>query len=318
VKQTTIIIPNLNGMRYLDGCLGSLRQQTDRDFDVILVDNASGDGSAAYVRAAYPEVCVVELSSNTGFCTAVNTGIRMAETPYVLLLNNDTVSGRHMVERLRGALEKDDGAFSCAAKMIRMSDPRTLDDAGDYYCALGWAFARGRGASSEKYAGTEPVFACCAAAAIYRRKMLEKIGLFDERHFAYLEDIDLGWRARRAGYRNLYVPSAKVLHAGSATSGSAHNDFKVSLSSRNSVFLIYKNMPLWMIALNAPLLAAGYIIKAVYFSRMKLGRTYLKGILDGFKMCAKAGKAARPEKSGSDGRIQLELWVNCLRRLTDF
>jgi GT2 family glycosyltransferase len=126
-----------------------------------------------------------------------------------------------------------------------MYDPTRLDDAGDYYCALGWAFARGKGESSELYDREETVFACCGAAAIYRRDVLEKIGLFDERHFAYLEDMDIGYRAQIHGYVNRYIPSAVVYHAGSGTSGSRHNAFKVRLSARNSVWLVRKNMPLW-------------------------------------------------------------------------
>ena len=176
----------------------------------------------------------------------------MSRSRYVLLLNNDTVCSERMVEELHRAMDADEKRFSCAAKMIRLSDPSVLDDAGDFYCALGWAFARGKGQDAGRYSGAQEIFACCAAAAIYRRSMLEETGLLDERHFAYLEDIDLGYRAQIFGFRNWYVPAAVVYHAGSATSGSAHNAFKVKLASRNSVYLIWKNMPGWQILLNAP------------------------------------------------------------------
>ena len=169
MKDITIVIPNLNGMRWLEGCLGSLRKQTDRDFETILIDNGSDDGSVDFVRESFPEVKVRAYHRNTGFCRAVNAGIRMSRSRYVLLLNNDTVCSERMVEELHRAMDADEKRFSCAAKMIRLSDPSVLDDAGDFYCALGWAFARGKGQDAGRYSGAQEIFACCAAAAIYRR-----------------------------------------------------------------------------------------------------------------------------------------------------
>lgn len=120
-----------------------------------------------------------------------------------------------------------------------------------------------------------------AEAAIYRRKLFEKIGLFDEAHFAYLEDIDLGYRANIYGYKNVFAPKAEVLHAGSAVSGSRHNAFKVSLSSRNSIYLIYKNMPVLQVLLNLPFLLVGFLIKTLFFVKKGLGREYIKGLKKG-------------------------------------
>lgn len=316
MKSITVIIPNYNGMKFLEGCLSSLRAQTDRDFCTILIDNGSSDESVAWVRANYPEVRIRAFHRNTGFCRAVNEGIRMSETPYVLLLNNDVVCGETMVEELHRAIRSDDRTFSCCAKLVQMSDPSRLDDAGDFYTALGWAFARGKGKDAALYGKPEPVFACCAAAAIYRRDILDEIGLFDERHFAYLEDIDIGYRARVFGYENRYVPSALVHHAGSGTSGSRHNAFKVRLSARNSVWLVRKNMPLWQILLNLPLLAAGYAVKLLYFTRLGLGGAYLKGLAEGVRGLGRI----RPAPVGHTGaylKIQLKLWSGCLMRLRE-
>ena len=127
--------------------------------------------------------------------------------------------------------------------MIQFHDRDIMDDAGDYYCALGWAFARGTGKPAENYKKVTEVFSACAGAAIYRRCIFEEIGLFDEIHFAYLEDLDIGYRAKIHGYKNYFAPDAVVCHKGSAASGSRHNAFKVDLSSKNSVYVIYKNMP---------------------------------------------------------------------------
>ena len=138
---------------------------------------------------------------------------------------------------------KERNCFSMEAKMIQMREPEKLDGAGDYYCLLGWAFARGKDQPVEKYQKCDRIFSACAGAAIYRKELLEKIGLFDEAHFAYLEDVDVGYRANLYGYRNLFAPDAAVYHAGSAVSGSRHNPFKVELTARNNLYLIYKNMP---------------------------------------------------------------------------
>ena len=203
------------------------------------------------------------------------------EGEYLLLLNNDTIAGKHFVEALENAIEADPKLFSCQASMRQMDHPECMDDAGDFYTVLGWAFARGKGKKRELYTKEERVFACCAACAIYRRSMLEKTGVFDERHFAYLEDIDIGYRAQRFGFENWFIPDAVVYHAGSATSGSRHNAFKVRLAARNSVWLVKKNMPALQAALNLPFLAAGCLIKWIYFSRKGLGKEYAGGIRQG-------------------------------------
>ena len=281
MKSITVVIPNLNGMQYLEGCLKSLSEQTDQDFEVLMIDNGSADGSVSWVRAHYPSVRIRAYRRNTGFCKAVNAGIRLSRAEYVLLLNNDVVCDPDMVRRLHQAMEQRPGAFSACAKLLQMSDPGKIDDAGDFYSALGWAAARGKGADRNCYEKEEKIFACCAACAIYRRSMLERTGLFDERHFAYLEDVDIGYRALRFGYENWYIPQAVVYHAGSATSGSRHNAFKVRLAARNSVWLVKKNMPPFQIALNFPLLAAGFTLKWAYFVQKGLGKEYAAGLRKG-------------------------------------
>lgn len=319
MQEVTVVIPNLNGKQYLEGCLASLENQSRKDFSVILVDNGSTDGSAEYVREAFPGVRIHRFSENTGFCRAVNQGIRMSDTPYVILLNNDTVCDEHFVDELLKAIKKRKNGFSCASRMVQMKHPEVLDDAGDYYCALGWAFADGKGQPAHRYAKERKIFAACGGAAIYRREIFEQIGLFDEKHFAYLEDIDIGYRARIEGYENWYAPAALVYHAGSATSGSAYNEFKVKYASRNSIYLIYKNMPGIQIILNLPLLAAGFLIKAVFFFRKGFGRQYLTGLWNGVRMRDKEEKVVfRKENLGHYVQIQLELWFNILRRLGCF
>ncbi len=316
MAEVTVVIPNYNGMSFLAACLDSLRTQTLRDFPVILIDNGSDDGSADFVEERYPEVVLRRFDTNRGFCVAVNEGIRMAQTPYVILLNNDTVCDPTFAEALVHAIAARPKCFSCASRMVKMSEPEYLDNAGDYYCALGWAFARGKGKPAEDYRTKRAIFSACAGAAIYRRAVFDEIGLFDEEHFAYLEDVDIAYRARIAGYRNYYIPEAIVRHVGSATSGSIYNEFKTRYSSRNSIYLIYKNMPLPQIILNLPFLTVGFLVKMIFFARRGYLKEYAAGLGKGFRLCHRDKKVPFHGKNLPHYlRIQWELWINMFRRL---
>ena len=309
--EVSVIIPNFNGIAFLDSVLGRLEGQTLKNFEVILGDNGSADGSCSFVSANYPWVHIIELPDNFGFCRAVNEGIKAAKAPYVLLLNNDTEVKEDFVEQMLLAIRRHKNAFSCAARMVQYHDRDKLDDAGNYYCALGWSFARGKGKNIDLYQKEEKIFSACGGAAIYRKKIMEKIGYFDEEHFAYLEDTDIGYRARIYGYENWYAPDAVVYHVGSGTSGSRYNHFKTRYSSRNNIYLIYKNMPLLQIILNLPFLAAGFLIKFLFFALKGMGKEYLAGIKNGFSISMNHRKVPFSVKHLPNYcKIQLELWEN--------
>lgn len=313
--EVSVVIPNFNGIAFLDSVLASLEGQTLNNFEVILVDNGSTDGSCSFVTANYPWVHLIELSENFGFCGAVNAGIRAAKAPYVLLLNNDTEVKEDFVEEMLAAIRRHKNAFSCGARMVQYHDRDKLDDVGNYYCALGWSFARGRGKDIHAYETEDRIFSACAGAAIYRKKILEKIGYFDEEHFAYLEDTDIGYRARIYGYENWYAPKAIVYHVGSGTSGSRYNQFKTRYSSRNNIYLIYKNMPLLQIILNLPFLVAGFLVKFLFFAVKGMGKEYAAGIKNGFSISIKNKKVPfRMKHLPNYCKIQLELWINIVRR----
>lgn len=313
--EVSVVIPNFNGIAFLDSVLASLEGQTLNNFEVILVDNGSTDGSCSFVTANYPWVHLIELSENFGFCGAVNAGIRAAKAPYVLLLNNDTEVKEDFVEEMLAAIRRHKNAFSCGARMVQYHDRDRLDDVGNYYCALGWSFARGRGKDIHAYETEDKIFSVCAGAAIYRKKIIEKIGYFDEEHFAYLEDTDIGYRARIYGYENWYAPKAIVYHVGSGTSGSRYNQFKTRYSSRNNIYLIYKNMPLLQIILNLPFLAVGFLIKFLFFAVKGMGKEYAAGIKNGFSISMKNKKVPfRIKHLPNYCKIQLELWINIIRR----
>lgn len=323
VDKITVVIPNYNGINYLKDCLESLYSQEAGTpaFQVLVVDNASGDGSAEQAERLFPAVRVIRLAENTGFCHAVNVGIRASDTPYIILLNNDTKVKSGFVKNLYDAIRKNKKAFSVSARMLMWDRPELVDDAGDLYTVLGWAYARGKGRPAEDYGRRVKVFSACGGAAIYRRSILEEIGLFDELHFAYLEDLDLGYRARIHGYCNLYEPAAEVLHFGSASTGSRYNPRKTELASANSVYVIYKNMPSWQIVWNLPFLTAGFVIKWLFFCRKGMGTVYLKGLAEGFRRCRHPlGRRAKvPFRWSRIGRyleIQQDLYVNLVGLLT--
>ena len=321
MKEITIVIPNYNGKKYLRDCLMALvdgQEEDTPEFEVLVVDNGSTDGSVHMLVELWPNVRKILLKENTGFCHAVNVGIQAADTPYVILLNNDTKAEPGFVKGLYQAIQKNGKIFSVSAGMLMWDRPELVDDAGDYYCALGWAFARGKGKPVCRYEKPVQVFSACGGAAIYRRAVFEEIGLFDEAHFAYLEDLDIGYRARIRGYYNCYEPSAKVLHFGSASTGSRYNERKTILASANNVYVIGKNMPLFQIIVNLPLLCAGFFLKFLFFVKKGMGRLYLKGLVQGVRRCF--SEKGRQNKVVFEWKylknylaIQLELWINIAR-----
>lgn len=318
--KSTVVIPNYNGMKFIENCMKALEQETSSEYEICVVDNGSVDGSREWVEENCPYARVIALGENTGFCGAVNAGIEACRTPYVILLNNDTQVEYGFVKALENAMEREKNSFSVSAKMVDMYQQEVLDGAGDLYCALGWAFALGKGKKVEEYYKTPgEVFSACGGAAIYRKDVLGKIGTFDQNHFAYLEDCDLGYRAQLFGYRNYYTPEAVVKHAGSGVSGSKHNEFKVALSSKNSVYLIYKNMPILQILINLPFLIPGFLVKYFFFVKKGLGDTYRKGIRNGIRLClSEEGRKNKVvfsrDRSFYYIRIQWKLWINVIRR----
>lgn len=306
MNKVTVIIPNYNGLRFMEPCLEALKQQNFKEFDLLVVDNGSQDGSTEWLRKR--GIPAIFLDSNTGFSGAVNTGIRAVSTPYVILLNNDTVPFPDYVGELVRCLDRFPEVFSASSKMIQLYHRDLMDDAGDMYSVLGWAYQRGVGQPSSGYQRACQVFAACAGAAIYRREVFEEIGYFDESHFAYLEDIDVGYRAKIHGYRNVYCPTAKIYHVGSGTSGSKYNSFKVRLAARNNVYLNYKNMPLLQLMLNAVPIGAGMAVKYAFFKKLGFGQDYRDGVREGFATLKNCKKVPyRPEHLRHYVQIQIEL-----------
>lgn len=323
--NVTIVIPNYNGIRFLKECLDSVLSQAEDTpaYEVLVVDNGSTDGSLELLRESYPQVHVKALSENTGFCHAVNIGLQSSSSPYVILLNNDTKVKSEFIKNLCSSIESRPEAFSVSAKMLMWDSPELLDDAGDRYCVFGWAFARGKGKPAVQYSEPCEVFAACAGAAIYRRRIFETIGYFDEEHFAYLEDLDIGYRARIYGYRSYYEPEAEVIHYGSASSGSRYNPWKTSLAAANSVYVVGKNMPLLQRLWNLPFLCLGFLAKFVFFCGKGMGKSYITGLGRGFaRLLTPQGRAHRVRFQIRHLKnyftIQIQLYLNVFRFLKKY
>jgi len=238
----SVVIPNWNQRSLLDACLHSLSQQEFQDFETIMVDNGSSDGSVDHVASNFPSVQILALDSNLGFATASNRGIRMARGKYIALLNNDTEVDRLWLQELVGALDSNLEVGFCASKILLLQDPSIADACGDFYTVEGVAGKFGHLEQADRHKEPRLVFGASAGAAIYRGSMLEDIGLFDEEFFMVHEDSDLSFRAQLMGFKCLYVPTAMVYHHLGATLG-RDSDTAAYYAQRNMEFVYLKNMP---------------------------------------------------------------------------
>lgn len=263
-RKVVIIIPNLNGREHLECCLPSVLAQTCQGFELILVDNGSTDGSVEFVQNNFPGIHIIKNERNLGFAEANNLAIRATTAPYIVTLNNDTRVDPEWLTEMVKAAESDPAAGMVACKILYMQPPQLIDSAGMDLDRTGMGWSRYNGLN-DKNDETVPyeVFCPCAAAALYKREMLDQVGLFDESFFAYYEDLDLGWRARLMGWKCLYAPAAIVYHSHSATSRQG-SGFKRYMLSRNRIWSVLKNYPTPELWLRLPELLFYDLVAAVY------------------------------------------------------
>lgn len=284
--MVSVIIVNFNGKRFLGPCLDSLEAQTYRDFEVLLVDNASSDGSVAYVEERYPKVRVFPQRSNTGFSAGNNIGIEHSRGDLTALLNNDTEVDPNWLAELVSAIGQDERIGSCASRILLYDDHTLADACGDYYTAEGAADKIGHLQPADEYEQPREVFAACAGAAIYRSSMLKELGGFDEDFFIVHEDSDLSFRAQLMGYRCVYVPTAVVYHHLSATLGRS-SDFSAFHGQRNLEFVYIKNMPLPLLFKYLPgHVLLNMLLFSVYL-RGGQGGTFVHAKLDALRLLPK-------------------------------
>jgi GT2 family glycosyltransferase len=267
MQKAYVVIPNLNGAERIGKTLNSLLDQSQKA-EFIVVDNASSDGSAELIEEKYPQVILLKNDRNFGFAGGVNPGVRYAieqGAEYVALLNNDAVAEKQWLKHLVAFLDAHPKAGIAASKMIDAQE-HTIDSTGEAYTVWGLPFPRGRGEpGGEQYDDEKWVFGASGGASLYRVKMLEEIGLFDERFFAYYEDVDLSFRAQLAGWKVGYVPDAIVYHQIGATS-SAIKGFTTYHTLKNLPLLLWKNIPWALMPKVWPRLVlayAGFVVSAL-------------------------------------------------------
>jgi GT2 family glycosyltransferase len=242
--RLVVAIATYNGRELLEVVLPSLRDQVFSDFRTVVVDDASNDGSAAWLREQWPEVEVIVHPQNRGVTAALNSCLRAGPSEFVALLNNDVELDPNCLGELVAALDAYPEAGVAAAKLIDFHDRTRIDGAGDTYEWTGLASRRGQGKRDVgQYDQPEPVFGACACAALYRRSALSAVGDFDEQLFAFYEDVDWSFRAQLLGFTCRYVPTAVAYHMGSATLGREPSDFTLYQYLRNAIWVVAKNYP---------------------------------------------------------------------------
>lgn len=239
----SVIIPNWNGKHLLEVCLKSLTGQTLKQIEIIVVDNGSVDGSVQLIEKKYPTIRLIKLTKNTGFAYAVNQGIKYSQGKYIVLINNDTQVNKDCLKHLVRTAEDYPKAGFIAAKMLNFYHRDIIDSVGDYIDNVGHANNIGMGeVDSGEYDKQRTVFLATGGGSLFKREVFEKVGLFDEDYFAYMEDVDLCLRAQMQGFIGLVEPKAKIYHIHKATS-SKNKSFSEYLQFRNMMMTVIKDFP---------------------------------------------------------------------------
>ncbi len=316
--KVSVVTPNYNGERFLKTFFESLNNDSELIGEVIIIDNGSSDNSKEYIKNNtfnFP-VKLIENSQNLGFAPAVNQGISNAKYEYIFSLNNDTEVKKGSIKQMVDLISSSKDIFSVQAKMLQYDNKDLIDDVGDEYNLLAWTKKTGENHKSDEYLEVREIFSSCAGAALYKKSLLEELGMFDSNFFAYMEDVDLAIRSKINGYHNLLCPQAIVYHVGSATSGSRHNEFKVRLAARNNVWVVYKNIPIPLKITNFIFLFFGFLIKYLFFVKKGFGSIYLAGIKEGLSTRNKIEKTKfKSENIKNYLKIEYRLIINTIKFL---
>lgn len=276
----SIVILNYNGKAFLERCLPSLLGQSYPEIEIILVDNASSDDSLDYLRKEFPSVKIIANKENLGFAAGNNIGIKAAEGELIATLNNDTEATPSWLEELVKGIISNENVGMCASKMLFMKNPKLINSTGICISRSGACWDRGMFERDQgQYELIEEVFGPSAGAAIYRKSMLKEIGLFDEDFLAYMEDADLAFRGRLAGWRCLYIPKAVVYHAHGGTGGYM-TDYTIYYGNRNIMWNCAKNFPGQLLITSLPWIIGRNIAVIPYYILKGHCNTILRSKMD--------------------------------------
>ncbi|MCM3881616.1 MAG: glycosyltransferase family 2 protein [Vicinamibacterales bacterium] len=274
--DVSVIVLNFNGRQWLEPCLAATQSQLGAHGELILVDNASTDGSLDLVRERFPGVHVLSLDSNLGFAAGNNAGARIARGRCLAFLNNDTVPQPGWLDALKKPLLEDSGVALTTSRIVYLHDPSIIDSAGDGYLRAGGAFKRFHGAGFSLGDASGDVFGACGAACMIRRDVFAGLDGFDEDFFMVYEDVDLSYRARLRGHRCVYVANAIVHHAGSGTLRKT-SATAVFYGQRNLEWTYLKNTPSSLLLRSFPSHMAYDAAALLKYASVGLLGPYLKG-----------------------------------------
>ena len=284
MADVCLIIPNWNGEEHLRECLDSVREQTLQRRQTVLVDNGSTDGSLRLLAADYSWVTVLPLKSNVGFAKAVNNGIKASTSTYVALLNNDTQLDPDWLATLVDVLHDHPEVGVVGSKTLNFYHRNVIDGAGDALTRGGAPYTRGMGEPDDgRYSRREYVFSACAGAALYRRIVFERIGLFDEDFVSYYEDQDFAFRAQLMGFRCMYVPEALCYHKRGAT-GNLIPMYPLRMQERNLTAFYLKNFPWQVLLVKFPLIVGSRMRRWYRAFRLGAGKPMVQGFLEGLRL----------------------------------
>jgi GT2 family glycosyltransferase len=260
LPRISVVIPNYNGAAFLERCLASLENQTCPPHQIIVVDNGSRDSSVEVALKASPHLTLVREKKNLGFAGGVNAGLRVAGGDWIAVLNNDTEVAHSWLAECSAAIRRHPDCSFFACRIFDHGQRRRIFSAGDCFLRAGIGYRRGQELQSrEDFEKECDIFSASGCAAVYRLSILREAGGYDERFFAYLEDVDLGLRLKASGVTGIYVPTAQVYHHGGATSGGEFSAFAVRLRTRNSILLLLKSVPGTILWRSLPMIAAAQI-----------------------------------------------------------
>jgi GT2 family glycosyltransferase len=301
--RACVIVPNWNGGDSLKDCLDSLQTQTLKPH-IIVVDNGSDDGSVDFIKQYYPAIELIEHKANKGYAGGVNPGFKRAielGVDYAAPFNNDAVADRRWLENLVNHLDRHAKVGIVACKLLDI-EGKKIDSTGECYTHWGLPYPRGRSESEiNTFDSQTELFAASGGASLYRVKMLEEIGLFDEDFFAYYEDVDLSFRAQLAGWKVGYVPAAVTYHQIGATSGKLKG-FTTYQTLKNLPLLWFKNVPmryLWPVGWRL------FLANTLFFGRaLSRGQVWpaLKGlVMASYRLLTGFGKRSLAQRSKTVG-----------------
>jgi GT2 family glycosyltransferase len=293
LAPVSVLIVNWNSGELLAECLRHLTLQTIQPAQVLVMDNASSDDSLDTVKCS-GSVSLQRAGVNLGFAAGNNLVLAQCDSELIALLNPDAFPEPEWLENLLIAASSNPNVVAFGSRQLDQSNPEFLDGIGDTYHMSGsvWRERHGGRQQPDDLLQRE-IFSPCAAAALYRRQAVVDVGGFDEDFFCYVEDVDLGFRLRLAGYRAMYVPDAIVHHVGSATTGGRHSDFAVYHGHRNLVWAYIKNMPGILFWILLPLHALMNLSAIVLFAFRGQAKIILKAKWDAIKGIPQAWRKRR-------------------------